>query len=49
MLTLLRASSVTILRHVKVRAEANPVDPRYHDYFRARRRAPRTVVLGATA
>ena len=49
MLTLLRASSVTIRRHVKVRAEANPFDPRYHDYFRWRRRAPRSIVLGATA
>jgi len=49
MLTLLRASTVTIRRHVKVRAEANPFDPRYHDYFRRRRRTPRSVVLGATA
>jgi RNA-directed DNA polymerase len=48
-LTLLRASSVTIRRHVKVRAQANPFDPGYHDYFRGRRRTPRSVVLGATA
>lgn len=48
-LTLLRASSVTIRRHVKVRADANPFDPRYHDYFARRRRTPRSVVLGATA
>jgi RNA-directed DNA polymerase len=48
-LTLLRASSVTIRRHVKVRAEANPFDPSYHDYFGRRRRTPRIVVLGATA
>jgi RNA-directed DNA polymerase len=47
--TLLRASTVTIRRHVKVRAEANPFDPKYHDYFRRRRRTPRSVVLGATA
>ena len=49
MLTLHRASSVTIRRRVKVRAEANPFDPRYHDYFRRRRRAPRGIILGATA
>jgi len=48
-LTLLRASSVTIRRHVKVRAATNPFDPRYHDYFGRRRRTPRSVVLGATA
>ena len=48
-LTLFQASSVTIRRHVKVRADANPFDPRCDDYFLRRLRTPRTVVLGATA
>jgi RNA-directed DNA polymerase len=34
---LMRASSVTIRRHVKVRAAANPFDPADYDYFRRRR------------
>jgi RNA-directed DNA polymerase len=48
-LTLFQASSVTIRRHVKVRADANPFDPSHDAYFRGRRRTPRTVVLGAIA
>ncbi len=48
-LSLLQASMVTIRRHVKVRADANPFDPAYDEYFRRRRRTPRSVVLGATA
>jgi RNA-directed DNA polymerase len=48
-LTLFQASAVTIRRHVKVRADANPFDPSYDRYFRGRRRTPRTVVLGAVA
>lgn len=48
-LTLLSASSVSIRRHVKVRAEANPFDPSYDAYFHRRLRTPRTIVLGAVA
>jgi RNA-directed DNA polymerase len=48
-LALFQASSVTIRRHVKVRAEANPFDPSYDQYFRGRLRTPRTVVLGPVA
>ncbi len=49
LLTLLRASSVTIRRHVKVRGDANPFDPSYNEYFNRRRRSPRSIILGATA
>jgi RNA-directed DNA polymerase len=48
-LTLFEASSVTIRRHVKVRADANPFDPSYDDYFRRRKMRPRSVVPGAMA
>lgn len=44
---LMRASSVTIRRHVKVRAAANPFDPAYYDYFRQRRPVQNSVALGA--
>ena len=48
-LHLMRAGATTIRRHVKVRADAHPFDPQYDDYFRRRRRTPRTVVSGTTA
>ena len=35
-LDLFRASDVAITRHVKIRAEANPYDPAFKDYFEAR-------------
>lgn len=35
---LLRTTSISIVRHVKVRGEANPYDPAYDEYF-ARRKA----------
>ena len=35
-LRLMRASSVSIRRHVKIRAEANPFDPQWDRYFRRR-------------
>jgi len=41
---LFRASSVTIERHVKIRAEATPFDPRYRVYFELRERH-RTVYV----
>ncbi len=43
---LMRASSVTIRRHVKVRRAANPFAPEHQSYFRHRQRAPRTPILG---
>ena len=46
---LLSASAVPIRRHVKIRADANPFDPRYDDYLRRRSRTPRSIVAGATA
>ncbi len=49
LLALLRASLVTVRRHVKVRGDANPFNPRYSEYFKRRRRSPRSIVLGATA
>ena len=48
LLTLLRASSVRIRRHVKVQGDANPFDPSYNEYFNRRRRSPRSIILGAT-
>jgi len=48
-LTLLRAGSVPIRRHVKIRAETNPFDPAYDNYLARRSRKPRSVVLGAAA
>ena len=47
--TLFRAGSVRVRRHVKIRAVANPFAPEYNAYFRRRPRAPRSLVLGATA
>jgi RNA-directed DNA polymerase len=33
-----KVSAIPIKRHVKIRAEANPYDPQYQEYFRARDR-----------
>jgi RNA-directed DNA polymerase len=46
-----KASCTPILRHIKVKQEANPFDPEYADYFRLRRRrnwvlAREVMVLG---
>ncbi|MDQ3232557.1 MAG: group II intron reverse transcriptase/maturase, partial [Pseudobdellovibrionaceae bacterium] len=30
---LAKASSVPIVRHIKIKADANPFDPKYHEYF----------------
>ena len=46
LVTLMRAREVPIRRHIKVRAAANPFDPEHNAYFQARRRAPRTPILG---
>lgn len=35
-LELFQTSSVPIIRHIKIRAEANPYDPAYDEYFRQR-------------
>jgi RNA-directed DNA polymerase len=32
-LDLAKTSKVSIKRHIKIRAEATPYDPKYHDYF----------------
>jgi RNA-directed DNA polymerase len=37
---MLHASDVPIRRHCKIRAEANPFDPRWNSYFAARRGLP---------
>ncbi len=37
-LDLFRADSVTIRRHIKIRAQATPYDPQYRDYFKRRKR-----------
>jgi len=36
LLFLLKASSITIRRHTKIRAEANPYNPEYNEYFKER-------------
>ena len=46
LVTLMRAREVPIRRHIKVRADANPFDPDYTEYFQTRRRTPRTPILG---
>ena len=40
---LFRASSVAIKRHIKIKAEATPYDPKYVDYFKQRKRFKRIV------
>jgi len=35
---LLKAGSVTVKRHIKIRAEATPYDPRFTEYFEKRER-----------
>jgi RNA-directed DNA polymerase len=40
MRTLLKASDVAIVRHVKIKADANPHDPAWYRYFRTRASAP---------
>jgi RNA-directed DNA polymerase len=42
---LFRASSVAIKRHIKIKAEATPYDPKYVDYFKQRKRFKRIVYL----
>lgn len=37
-MSLFRASDVRIVRHVKIRAEANPFDPTFDTYFKKRKR-----------
>jgi RNA-directed DNA polymerase len=34
---LVKASSTSIIRHIKIRGDANPFDPKYDKYFRKRR------------
>lgn len=41
-LDLFMASSVPIKRHVKIRADANPFDPKFSDYFKSRDRKRKT-------
>lgn len=36
-LDLTKASNVPIKRHIKIRADANPYDPKYDDYFKGRK------------
>ena len=45
-LSLARAASTPIRRHVKIKACANPFDPEYHDYFAKRDRKVKRVVDG---
>ena len=37
LLHLIRANSIAIVRHIKIRAEANPYDPKHNEYFEKRR------------
>ena len=36
MISLLRASDIPIKRHIKIRGEANPFDPKFETYFEER-------------
>ncbi|MFN7095701.1 MAG: hypothetical protein ACK4M7_10090, partial [Burkholderiales bacterium] len=36
LLTLIKANSVAIKRHIKIQSEANPYDPKYKVYFEKR-------------
>lgn len=49
LVTLLQASSVSIRRHVKIRATSNPFDPEYNGYLQRRRPVQRGLVWGQTA
>ena len=40
-LDLLQAAHVSIIRHVKIRADATPYDPAFRDYFARRQRSRR--------
>ncbi|TDF63180.1 group II intron reverse transcriptase/maturase, partial [Cupriavidus sp. L7L] len=44
-LELFRASTVAIIRHVKIRASANPFDPEWTEYFARRRTLKRFARL----
>lgn len=49
LVSLRRVSAIPIKRHVKIRADANPYDPQYQEYFREREigRSPRRQILSA--
>jgi RNA-directed DNA polymerase len=38
LLRLMRTTAIPIVRHIKVRAEAQPYDPKYYEYFESRAR-----------
>jgi RNA-directed DNA polymerase len=42
-LDLFKSASLPIRRHVKIRAEANPYDPQYENYFRERERSKKRL------
>ena len=44
-LDLLQASSVSIVRHIKLRADATPYDPTFREYFARRQRARRVAPM----
>ncbi|MEJ2416549.1 MAG: reverse transcriptase domain-containing protein [Exilibacterium sp.] len=44
---LLKAGRVSIQRHVKIRAQANPFDPQYRSYFAARAKKVSTRITGS--
>jgi RNA-directed DNA polymerase len=48
-LSVLRVTSIGIKRHIKIRAEANPYDPAYTEYFRQRRRPGARLMSGLSA
>ena len=47
-LYLKRASDMHIRRHIKVKAEANPFDPRFKEYFKEREKKTRKANLPTT-
>ncbi len=46
-LQVIRVSAIGIKRHIKIKADANPYDPKYGDYFWRRRNVKEARLLGA--
>ena len=47
-ITIARASQVIIRRHVKIRSDANPFDPRYRSYFESRDSRRKSLITEET-
>jgi len=47
--TLIKAASTKIERHIKIRGAANPFDPKYAEYFRERKAEQQRRLAGRVA